>query len=351
EFFPTAEGFYDYKKDQYIYQYRDHLGNARVSFGRNSAGALEITDANDYYPFGMNHLKTGNAFFGAGSYKNYKYNGKELQETGMYDYGARFYMPDIGRWGVVDPLAEKYTRMSPYTYVGNNPAIFVDYDGRDFGMSVDMKKGTITITGNYYALSRDMKAANGAIGKWNKVSGNYSYNYKDSNGVQKSLKVVFKLTATEVKSTAKADLKNALNTDKSGIGNSFIVDDKRMEKQSSTTEGITMEGQRITVRSTSSDDTGGHEVGHTLGLDDDQAVSSDIMTHTTESGDSINSTYIEGILSYFDGNTTNPNKASDKTKIDGNPRSVVIDTTSSNLKTEKDYESFKKGKVKSTPTQ
>jgi hypothetical protein len=80
-------------KNYYIYQYKDHLGNARISFVRNSAGALEIADANDYYPFGMNHLKTGNAFFGNASYKNYKYNGKELQESGMYDYGARFYMP------------------------------------------------------------------------------------------------------------------------------------------------------------------------------------------------------------------------------------------------------------------
>ncbi|SIS30052.1 RHS repeat-associated core domain-containing protein, partial [Chryseobacterium joostei] len=131
-FFPTAEGYYDYKKDQYIYQYKDHLGNVRVSFGRNNVGALEITDANDYYPFGMNHLKTGNAFFGVGSYKNYKYNEKELQETGMYDFGARQYMPDIGRWIVVDPLAEKMRRFSPYTYAGDNPIRYIDPDGRKF---------------------------------------------------------------------------------------------------------------------------------------------------------------------------------------------------------------------------
>ena len=130
QFFPTAEGFYDYQKNQYIYQYKDHLGNNRVSFARNSAGVLEITDANDYYPFGMNHLKTGNAFFG-GSYKAYKYNGKELQESGMYDYGARFYMPDIGRWGVVDELAEKSRRFSTYTYALDNPIMFVDPDGRE----------------------------------------------------------------------------------------------------------------------------------------------------------------------------------------------------------------------------
>ncbi|WET00024.1 DUF6443 domain-containing protein [Chryseobacterium arthrosphaerae] len=129
-FFPTAEGFYDYIKDQYIYQYKDHLGNVRISFGRNSTGALEITDANDYYPFGMNHLRTGNSFFGKGVYQNYKYNGKELQEMGMYDYGARMYMPDLGRWGVIDPLAETSRRWSPFAYAFNNPIRFIDPDGR-----------------------------------------------------------------------------------------------------------------------------------------------------------------------------------------------------------------------------
>ncbi|WP_317047495.1 RHS repeat domain-containing protein [Chryseobacterium viscerum] len=108
-----------------------------MSFVKDSAGALEITDANDYYPFGMNHLKTGNA-----SYKNYKYNGKELQESGMYDYGARFYMPDIGRWGVIDPLAEKMTRYSPYNYAFNNPIRFIDPDGREgLGWIKDKKQG------------------------------------------------------------------------------------------------------------------------------------------------------------------------------------------------------------------
>ena len=142
-FFPTAEGFYDYTKDQYIYQYKDHLGNVRISFTRNSGGALEITDANDYYPFGMNHLKTGNSFYGEASYKNYKYNGKELQNSGMYDYGARFYMPDIGRWGVTDPLAEQYRRHSVYNYAVNNPIRFIDPDGRGVNDFVERKDGSI----------------------------------------------------------------------------------------------------------------------------------------------------------------------------------------------------------------
>jgi RHS repeat-associated protein len=92
-----------------------------------------IAQTDSYYPFG---LSQGNmSYVREGRGKNqFLYNGKELVEgfeLGWYDYGARYYAPDLGRWHAVDPLAEKYYDLSLYNYVMNNPNIFIDPDGRN----------------------------------------------------------------------------------------------------------------------------------------------------------------------------------------------------------------------------
>ncbi|MFT4537266.1 MAG: RHS repeat-associated protein [Saprospiraceae bacterium] len=128
------------------YSIKDHLGNSRIMFSDlNEDGKLtiggedsEILQEEHYYPFGM-HME-GNWVPQVGVKNKYLYNGKELNsDFGLdwLDYGARWYDPSIGRWGQIDPMAEKYYALSPYNYVANNPIKLID----PFGMDIYDKNG------------------------------------------------------------------------------------------------------------------------------------------------------------------------------------------------------------------
>ncbi|MEZ5045294.1 MAG: RHS repeat-associated core domain-containing protein [Saprospiraceae bacterium] len=171
-----AEGraFKDKDKDKWQYEYfiKDHLGNTHLSVvDLNGDGCIdplsdpsEVLQENHYYPFGLNmdglwarqYLKEetdengngildpvldeeGNSVVDQEKLNRYQYNGKELTEDlglNWNDYGARWYDAAVGRWGAVDPLAEKYFSLSPYNYVSNNPLVFVDLYGMDLTISI-----------------------------------------------------------------------------------------------------------------------------------------------------------------------------------------------------------------------
>ncbi len=116
-------GYVSFPDRKFHFYIKDHQGNVRVV--ADAEGNVE--EVNDYYPFGgLMSSATANGF------QPYKYNGKELdREAGLdlYDYGARFYDPAIGRFMTVDPQSDKLYPWSPYGYCLNNPVKLVDQDG------------------------------------------------------------------------------------------------------------------------------------------------------------------------------------------------------------------------------
>jgi len=121
-------------QDGYLHVYVSNGSSASVSFDNFLVSSIQgnVRQINHYYPYGLSiaglsQLPTRYL---------HGYQGKELftrdwnvsNPSGleMYDFHARLYDPQLGRWFAHDP-AEQFS--NPYLAMGNNPVSYVDPDG------------------------------------------------------------------------------------------------------------------------------------------------------------------------------------------------------------------------------
>jgi len=105
------------------YYHTDLLGSTRSVVDSITGAVLE---SYDFEPWGL--LMPGRTL-GSGTKEGF--TGKEQDaETGLDYFGARYYMPALGRWTSVDPVADSFPQWSPYNYALDNSVANTDPDGR-----------------------------------------------------------------------------------------------------------------------------------------------------------------------------------------------------------------------------
>src|SRR5690554_6120621 len=337
QFFPHPEGYVEFKNNQYLYtyQYRDHLGNVRLTYRDGyknhpteenpKNGTIEVTEIieeNNYYPFGLKHKGYNElADYSVTNKYKYAYSGMEWQpELGLdlYDFGARNYDPAIGRWLNVDPLAEKHRNFSPYVYAANNPILYVDNDGKDYVIYIDHRNRTITIRATYYTPTGDTDSYNSALRgatTWNDQSGKYNYSIGTKEN-KMDYKINFDLRVLDVENPAtqklvdnSRDLDNSQKQTYDGSSNTYRVapdSDKRFEsdKEHAEKNGMVMNGDSVYVKDSRKDtDTTTHEIGHTLGVEHKRSGVMTANSNDPKRSETINESYIKDIFSNAIDNT------------------------------------------------
>jgi insecticidal toxin complex protein TccC len=109
--------------DQLRYSLDDHLGSCALELDQQA----QVISQEGYYPFGAT------AWYARSNevdvdYKTIRYSGKEMDDSGLYYYGARYYAPWLQRWVSADPAGD-VDGLNLYGFVGNNPICYVDING------------------------------------------------------------------------------------------------------------------------------------------------------------------------------------------------------------------------------
>ena len=96
-----------------------------------------------------------------------KFNGKELDNiSGLnwYDFSARYYDDVLGRFGQIDPMAEKYPQISPYVFCNNNPLRYIDPTGESWRLTFNQDEdGNKTYTGYEWVAPENSYDKNGDL--------------------------------------------------------------------------------------------------------------------------------------------------------------------------------------------
>ncbi|NOT05220.1 MAG: DUF11 domain-containing protein [Anaerolineales bacterium] len=113
----------DSTNNKLYYILKDHLGSASVV---TDASGVTVGEQR-YYPYGETRWTTGTI------YTDQLFTGqREMAGLGIYDYGARFYLPKLGRFLSADtivPNAYNPQDLNRFSYVRNNPIRYNDPTG------------------------------------------------------------------------------------------------------------------------------------------------------------------------------------------------------------------------------